>query len=68
LAENQQLQVAPNGFTLTASLPYSWRLRWWILSKTGDIQIMEPQELRTEIGELLRSAASHYGSALTAVD
>lgn len=60
LADNQQLEPVPNGFVLNASLPYSWRLRWWILSKTGDMEVIAPQELRMEIGDLLRTAVTRY--------
>lgn len=61
LTDNQQLAEAPNnGFELTASLPYSWRLRWWILSKTGDIEVLAPTELRAEIADMHRAAVRRY--------
>lgn len=60
LSENQQLAPAEDGFTLTASLTYSWRLRWWILSKTGDIEVLAPSDLRKEIATLLGAAAERY--------
>ncbi len=60
LSENQQLVPAEEGFTLTASLTYSWRLRWWILSKTGDIEVLAPSDLRQEIAALLHAAEERY--------
>lgn len=65
LCEDQHLaplEPANDGFMLTATLNYSWRLRWWILSKSGDIEVKEPMELRSEIGDLLLQAANRYVS------
>lgn len=60
LSASQQLTPAEDGFILTASLTYSWRLRWWILSKTGDIEVLSPSDFRKEIGELLSMGARRY--------
>jgi len=49
-----------DGFILTATLPNTWRLKWWILSKSGDIEVLKPIELRKEIKVLLTSAAAKY--------
>jgi predicted DNA-binding transcriptional regulator YafY len=62
LCENQRLEPCEDGFTLTATMSYSWRLRWWILSKSGDIEILAPKELRSEIGKLLTQTAARYAS------
>ena len=63
LTGTQHLEAVTNGFHLTAWLPNSWRLRWWILSKTGDIEIMAPLELRAEIGKLLQVGSARYQSS-----
>lgn len=60
LDARQQLEPAEGGYLLKASLPYSWKLRWWILSKSGDIEVLAPSELRSEIGELLATASKRY--------
>jgi hypothetical protein len=52
--------VAIDRYELTATLIDSWRLRWWILSKTGDIEILEPRHTRDEIAETLRHGAAGY--------
>ena len=61
LCDNQRLAPADDGFILTATLRYSWRLRWWLLSKSGDIEVLAPTDLRQEIAELLMNAAARYG-------
>ncbi|MEJ8851542.1 WYL domain-containing protein [Variovorax rhizosphaerae] len=60
LDADQQLEPAEGGYVLRATLPYSWKLRWWILSKSGDIEVLAPSELRTEIGKLLAAASKRY--------
>ena len=63
LTDNQQLEPSDDGSVLTATLPRSWRLRWWILSKSGDIEVLAPADLRKEIADLLAEAAARYQQA-----
>ena len=60
LTENQRLEPVANGFIFTATLPDSWRLSWWILSKTGSIEVLAPKELRQNIGARIQTAATRY--------
>lgn len=60
LSADQVMRRVGDGFILTATLPSTWRLKWWILSKSGDIEVLAPIELRKEIGELLTCAAARY--------
>lgn len=60
LTENQLLQEVPDGFIFTAVLPDSWRLSCRILSKTGSIEVLFPEELRQKIGQRIRTAAARY--------
>lgn len=60
LSEDQMMRRVDDGFILTATLPNTWRLKWWILSKSGDIEVLKPIELRKEIKVLLTSAAAKY--------
>lgn len=62
LSMDQQLQPVDDGFVLSATLMHSWRLRWWILSKTGDIHVLAPESLRDEIAKLLSEATARYAS------
>ncbi|MBU2288161.1 MAG: WYL domain-containing protein, partial [Gammaproteobacteria bacterium] len=38
LEPRQRLEPVDGGFLLRATLAHSWKLRWWILSKSGDIE------------------------------
>lgn len=63
LADDQSL--VPDGddrFLLTATVQNSWRLQWWLLSKTGDIEVLLPKALRRQVGDLLTEAADLYAS------
>ncbi len=60
LSEDQKLQPVDGGYELTATLIDSWRLRWWLLSKTGDIEVFEPKGLREDIAKILRDGADRY--------
>ena len=61
LSVDQRLEaIDGDWFLLTATLPNSWRLRWWLLSKSGDVEVMKPAELREEIASLLAAAAARY--------
>ena len=60
LSKDQKMQPVSDGHTLTATLPNTWRLKWWILSKSGDIEVIEPSTLRGEISSTLRDAANRY--------
>lgn len=50
-----------DGYEVTVTLPDSLTLRNWILSWTGHIKVLEPEDLREEIVNELRKAISHYG-------
>lgn len=41
---------------LTATLPDTWQLRWWLLSQAGAIAVLQPASLRHELNERLRKA------------
>lgn len=60
LSEDQKLRPIDGGYELTATLIDSWRLRWWILSKTGDIEVLEPRGLREDIARTLSDGAARY--------
>jgi predicted DNA-binding transcriptional regulator YafY len=60
LSRDQKLRPVEGGYELTATLIDSWRLRWWILSKTGDIEVLEPKALREDIAKTLREGAARY--------
>jgi predicted DNA-binding transcriptional regulator YafY len=60
LAADQSLALVEDVHYLTASVLDSWQLRWWLLSQGDEVIVVEPAELRAEIGETLESAAAFY--------
>jgi predicted DNA-binding transcriptional regulator YafY len=60
LGSDQVLKPLKDGFELTVTLIDSWRLRWWILSKTGDIVVRGPKALREDIAGILHGGAAQY--------
>ena len=60
LSEDQAIRDTEDGVELTATVVDNWTLRWWILSKTGDIVVLEPESLREDIAKQLRDGAARY--------
>lgn len=60
LSEDQTIRDTEDGVELTATVIDNWTLRWWILSKTGDIVVLEPEDLREYIAKQLRDGAARY--------
>lgn len=47
---------------ISATLPNTWQLRWWILGEGERIEVLQPVELRQEIARTLREAGRHYST------
>lgn len=45
---------------LSAEVPLSNELVWWLLGFGGRVEVLEPPELRTRIATEVRAAAAHY--------
>jgi len=60
LSTDQKLIVDGDKTRLTATVPDSMQLQWWILSHGAGIEVLAPMELRTDIYETLKQAASAY--------
>lgn len=60
LDETQQLSEVEDGYELAATLPNSLRLRQWLLSWAGHIEVLEPKTLREDIARQLREGAERY--------
>ena len=60
LSEDQTIRATEDGVELTATVVDNWTLRWWILSKTGDIVVLEPESLREDIAKQLSDGAARY--------
>jgi predicted DNA-binding transcriptional regulator YafY len=62
LADDQQLVPEAEGFLLTATIPDSWALRWWLLGEGANIEVRQPTTLRQEIADRLASALQLYAA------
>lgn len=60
LSENQTIQSKQGRHLLTAEVPDSWQLRWWILSQAEAIVVISPKYLRIEIFEAVHASAKNY--------
>ena len=60
LSETQQLTEVEAGYELAVTLPNSLRLRQWLLSWAGHIEVLEPKALRDDIAKQLREGAARY--------
>jgi predicted DNA-binding transcriptional regulator YafY len=47
-------------FVVTATVVESWQLKWWILSHSVQIEVLEPSQLREEIIVKLKQALQQY--------
>lgn len=59
-SEDQTIKATEDGVELTATVVDNMTLRWWLLSKTGDIVVLEPKDLREYIAKQLRDGAARY--------
>ena len=60
LSETQQLSAVEDGYELSVTLPNSLRLRQWVLSWAGHLEVLEPTALREDIAKQLREGAARY--------
>lgn len=61
LAKDQRIARAGERLKISATVPDSWQLEWWILSQGPAIEVLKPVRLRRLVAEALREAASRYG-------
>jgi predicted DNA-binding transcriptional regulator YafY len=56
------MQLADEGewHRLTATVADTWQLRWWLMSHSDEIEVREPQALRSDIAARLKQAKSRY--------
>lgn len=61
LSANQLISMQEDGrLKVTATIQYTQQLVWWLLGFAADVEVVAPAELRSQIAEKLRSAASRY--------
>lgn len=60
LSNKQHLTKTDSGGILTLPMRDSWSLKWWILSKSEHVEVLEPLHYRKKIAKILMSAAKKY--------
>jgi len=53
LSEDMQIKERDEDCLLTATVPDSWQLRWWLLSWGASVEVLGPKGLRNELTKLL---------------
>jgi predicted DNA-binding transcriptional regulator YafY len=62
LCARQELEVLDDGrIALTATVPNTRGLLWWLLGFGDGVEVREPAELRAEIAGMARNMAAQYG-------
>lgn len=60
LSPDQKIKRVAEGITLTATLPRSWQLDFWLLSQGPAITVQKPVSLRKFIADRLRETLANY--------
>jgi len=61
LAENQSMKLMDDGrIELSAHVPDTSELRWWLLAFGAQVEILEPKSLRDEFEETARGMVGRY--------
>ena len=60
ISADMQLTEAEGGELLSATVANSWELRWWVLSHTGSIRVMQPAALKDNIVGYLQRGLDLY--------
>lgn len=69
IAADMTLSATPNEWLLlSATVHDGWQLRWWILSHSSSIEVLEPTSLRQQIVASLRKSFALYPELSEPVD
>jgi len=60
LSADMQMQVDDEEIRVSASVPDTWQLQWWLLSMADDLEVIEPVQLRQRICERHEAALQRY--------
>lgn len=64
LAEDQVIEDCPQAAdwcVVSATVRDSRMLRWWLLGFGDGVEVLEPESLRGELGDIARNMAAYYG-------
>lgn len=60
LSTDMQMQVDDEEIRVSATVPDTWQLQWWLLSMADDLEVIEPTEMRERIRHRHEAAAHRY--------
>jgi predicted DNA-binding transcriptional regulator YafY len=61
LAPDQRITAMAGGMAeVSATVPKSWQLTWWVLARTGSAEVIAPASYRQQIADLLDQGAEKY--------
>lgn len=60
LSNAQKIREDNDWFIIEAAVKQTWQLEWWLLSKIGDLVVIEPEPLRKDIAKKLEEAYKSY--------
>jgi len=62
LGSGQRLSDMEDGrVEVQVTIADSWELRWWLLGRGAQVEVLAPTELRAEMVDSIRAAAQRYG-------
>lgn len=60
-AEQQTIEPLDEEWSLlTATVPYTQGLKWWVLAHGSTVEVLEPPSLRQEVAQILHTASRFY--------
>lgn len=62
-AQQIMSEVGEGKHRIEAMVQHTWQLEWWLLSKLGDLVVLEPDNLRQTIVGLIKRGIADYGIA-----
>lgn len=61
LSDDQLVATRSDGeFDVRATVPDSWELRWWLISRSASVEVVSPPKLRSEVAQALRRGLGRY--------
>lgn len=60
LAADMRFEETEDGVIAEATIPDTWQLRWWLLSKGPEVEVLAPADLREHMRVQLQQALAAY--------
>ena len=63
MSDDMKINQSEDGsYQLSATVINGWQLNWWLRGQGANIEVLEPQELRTRMRDNLRKTLESYGN------